>query len=78
MMKHVSVYVCNVILVVALSVLVFMPFGCSSFSSPGETAAEGHRRHLRTLRIDQQQMMADIDAVLMLDGPSRLTDNRIP
>jgi hypothetical protein len=78
MMKSVSISICTVILVVALLVLVFMPFGCSSFSQPGETAAEGHRRHQRVVRINQQEMMADIDAVLMLDEPSRLTDKRIP
>jgi hypothetical protein len=77
MMKSVSVSVCKVILVVALLVLVFMPFGCSS-TQPGETAAEGRRRHQRVARINQQEMMADIDAVLMLDEPSRLTDKRIP
>lgn len=76
-MKSVSVSVCKVILPVILLVLVFMPFGCSS-SQPGETSAEGHRRHLRVARINQQEMMADIDAVLMLDEPSRLTDKRIP
>ena len=77
-MKSVSVSVCKVILVVALLVLVFMPFGCSSFSQPGETAAEGHRRHQRVARINQQEMMADIDAVLLIDEPSRLTDKKIP
>ena len=72
-----SVSICKVILPVILLVLVFMPFGCS-FSQPGETAAEGHRRHQRTARINQQELMADIDAVLMYDEPSRLTDKRIP
>jgi hypothetical protein len=72
-----SVSVCKVILPVILLVLVFMPFGCSS-SQPGETAAEGHRRHRRMVRINQQEMMADIDTVLMLDEPSKLTDKRIP
>ena len=76
-MKSVSVSVCKVILVVALLVLVFMPFGCSSFSQPGETAAEGHRRHHRVARINQQEMIADIDKVLLLDKPSKLTDRRI-
>ncbi len=75
MMKSVSI--CKVILPVILLVLVFMPFGCSS-SQPGETSAEGHRRHRRMARINQQEMMADIDAVLMLDEPSKLTDKRIP
>ena len=77
-MKSVSIYVCKVVLVVTSLILVFMPSGCSSFSQPGETAAEGHRRHLRTVRINQQEMMSDIDAALMLERPSRLTDKRIP
>ena len=77
-MKSVYISVCKVILVVAMLVSVFMPFGCSSLSQPGETAAEGHRRHQRVARINQQEMMADIDAVLMLDQPSQLTDKRIP
>ena len=75
MMK--SVFVCKVILPVILLVLVFVPFGCS-FSQPGETVAEGHRRHRRMVRINQQEMMADIDMVLMLDEPSKLTEKRIP
>ncbi len=77
MMKSVFVSVCKVILPVILLVLVFMPFGCSS-SQPGETSAEGHRRHRRMARINQQEMMADTDTVLMLDEPSKLTDKRIP
>ena len=60
-----------------LWILVFLPCGCST-SQPGETAAEGRRRHDRVTRINQQEMMADIDRVLMLDRPSRLTDKRIP
>jgi len=75
-MKSFSVSVCCSILV--LLVLVFLSCGCSTFSKPGETAAEGHRRHLRTTRINQQETMADIDTVLMLDRPSRLTEKRIP
>jgi hypothetical protein len=76
-MNSVSVSVCKVILVVALLVLVFIPFGCS-FSQTGETAAEGHRRHLRVARINQQELMSDIDKALLLDKPSKLTDKRIP
>ena len=77
-MKSISVSVCKVILVAALLILIFMPLGCSTFSQPGETAAEGHRRHLRTVRINQQELMADIDKALMLERPSSLTDKRIP
>jgi len=55
-----------------------MPLGCSSVSQPGETAAEGRRRHDRVARINQQEMMSDIDKTLLLDKPSKLTDKRIP
>jgi hypothetical protein len=76
MMKSVPLY--KVILAVFLWVLVFLPCGCQSYEQPGETAAEGRRRHLRNERINRQQMMADIDKVMLFDRPSRLTDKRIP
>jgi hypothetical protein len=76
-MRNVSVCVCNLILVITLLLLVFIPFGCT-FTQPGETLAEGHRRHLRTVRINEQEMMSDIDMALMLDRPSRLDDLSIP
>ena len=76
-MKSVFVTLCKVVLAVVLLALIFIPFGCS-ISQPGETAAEGHRRHQRIARINQQEMMEDIDKTLMIDKPSRLTDKRIP
>jgi len=76
-MKSVSNFAGKLILAVVLWVLVFLPCGCSS-TQPGETAAEGRRRHDRVARINQQEMMQDIDKTLMLDRPSRLTDKRIP
>ena len=66
------------ILIVIVSSLVFLTLGGCTVSQPGETAADGHRKHLRTLRINQQEMMADIDKVLLLDKPSKLTEKRIP
>jgi len=77
MMRGVSVSVCKVILSVILWALVFVPFGCGSWQT-GETAAESQRRHKRVLRINRQEMMADIDKFLLLDKPSKLTDKRIP
>jgi hypothetical protein len=68
----------SIILSVILTVLVFLPCGCGFFNQPGETVAEGHRRHRRVLRTNRQEMMADIDRVLQLDEPSKLTDKRIP
>jgi hypothetical protein len=51
--------------------------GCAT-RQPGETAAEVHRRHRRTVRLNTQMMMSDIDKFLLLDKPSMLTDRRIP
>jgi len=58
--------------------LILLLCGCRSWEQPGETAAEGRRRHERVLRTNQQEMMADIDRTLLLDRPSKLTDMRIP
>lgn len=67
------------ILGIVLCVLVFWLSGCGFFAQPGETAAEGHRRHLRHLSVSRQNMMDDIDrTVLFMDEPSKATDVRIP
>ncbi len=73
-----SVSICKVILAVLLCTLAFLPCSGCSTSQMGETAAEGHRRHKRNIRISNQELMADIDKVLLLDRPSKLTDKRIP
>ncbi len=73
-----SVSVCKVILVVVLCALFLVPLGCRSYDQLGETAAEGHRRHKRALRINRQEMMQDFDMLMLLDKPSKLTDKRIP
>ncbi len=75
MMKRVFIY--KLILVAIFCILAFLPLGCS-FEQPGETAAEGSRRHERVLRVNQSELMSDIDKVLLLDQPSNLTDKRIP
>ena len=77
-MKGVSEFVCKTVLSIVLCTVFLLPCGCRSWGQPGETAAEARRRHERVARIDYQQMMADIDKVLLLDRPSRLTDKRIP
>jgi len=79
MMKRNAVSV-RVVLGIVLFSLVLLAYGCSPswYEQPGETAAEGHRRHLRNLRINHQEMMWDIDQALLTDQPSRLTDKRMP
>jgi len=76
-MKSFAGFASKLILSLVLWVLIFLPCGCST-AQPGETAAEGRRRHDRVARINQQELMQDIDKSLMLDRPSRLTDKRIP
>jgi len=80
MMKRNFVSVGRVVLGIALFSLVLLVFGCSSswYEQPGETAAEGHRRHLRNLRVNHREMMWDIDRALLADQPSKLTDKRMP
>jgi hypothetical protein len=63
-----------VLSIVSLSI-VLCAFGCSQ---PGETTAEGNRRHERVLSVNEQQMMEDLDKALLLHEPSKLTERRIP
>ncbi len=77
-MKSTSFFVVKAILTVVVFVFVFLPTGCRSYDQMGETAAEGRRRHIRNSRLNQQQLMADLDAFMLVDKPSKLTDKRIP
>ena len=77
MMKSLSSFLCKTLLTVLFCAYVFLLSGCSA-DQMGETTAEGSIRHKRNLRINNQQMMEDIDKFLLLDEPSRLTDKRIP
>jgi ABC-type oligopeptide transport system substrate-binding subunit len=53
----------------AVLVLVFSA-GCSA---PGLTSSEVHRRHHHTVLNNWWQVQDDIDTVLLLDRPSRLS-----
>jgi hypothetical protein len=46
--------------------------GC--LSSPGETSAEIHRKHMNTINTNVLQLQDDVDAVLLLDQPTRLSE----
>ena len=71
MMKNATVLAFIVIL---FSLVLFLS-GCTQ---PGETAAEGHRRHLRNLRINQQNLNHDLDRFFLFHEPSQLSEYRIP
>jgi len=73
-MKNVSVLT---ILGVLLCALALWLAGCGYFAQPGETLAEGHRRHLRNLSINQLNLMRDVDRALLSDEPSKLSGRRI-
>ena len=75
-MKSVSLR--KVFMATVLTALFLLACGCGSYAQPGETAADGRRRHLRNERIHQGELMADIDKFLLIDKPSKLTDKRIP
>ncbi len=70
--------VISVILRIVLCVAAFAFVGCTSYEQLGETEAEGHRRHIRVMRISRQALMSDIDAVLLIDQPTKLTEKKIP
>ncbi|MCK5225403.1 MAG: hypothetical protein KAQ89_01660 [Planctomycetes bacterium] len=62
---------------VVLCVLVVLPFGCT-VAQPGETKAEGRRRHIRNSDICHVEMIQDIDKAMLWDKPSKLSDKKIP
>jgi len=67
------------VLVVALLAVIVLVSGCKGFfDHPGKTAAEVHRDQLRTMKINHQELMADVDRAVFLDKPSRLTNKKIP
>ena len=66
------------LLFVLLAALVVSAAGCGFFAQPGQTAAEVNRNHLRLLRVNQQELMYDLDRTFFLDEPSKLTNMKLP
>ena len=64
-------------LTVLLASLLVSLFGCST-EQAGETVAEGHRRHIRNVRIHKQQMRHDVDHLLLMDEPMELYERAEP
>jgi hypothetical protein len=65
------------VLMILAVVLFVLPIYLSGCSQPGETVAEGHRRHIRNLSVNQQSLMKDIDSLLLFEEPSSLSDRKI-
>ncbi len=69
------------ILIAFLFCLLLASSGCSIYTSlaqPGETMMEGHVRHLRNARVNEENLMGDIDRVMLFYEPARTTPLRIP
>ena len=64
------------ILVLVLCCVSLWLGGCST-TQPGETAAEGQRRHSRVFRVNQEMLMQDIDRAMQTDQPSKLSPMRV-
>ena len=66
------------VLGILLISLIFGMTGCGWGEQPGETLAEGHRRHIRKYRLESQSLARDLDLIFLTDGPSKLSERRIP
>ncbi len=49
--------------------------GC--LSSPEETSSEIHRKHMNAIKTNVLQLQDDVDSVLHLDQPTKLSDKYI-
>lgn len=70
----------TLVLTLVLLGMMVLSWGCSSLNHPypGESWAEANRRHKRVMRLNSQGILADIDAVMLMDRPSHLTSERLP
>jgi len=80
MMTKRSAIVFNAFANLIVCIMLLWLAGCkpAHFAQPGETAAEGNRRHLRNLSVNQQGLSGDIDRTLLFDKPSQASPLRIP
>ncbi len=63
--------ICSILLAVVLSILTISLAGCHGL---GETSEERSADHARQLRLNNEMLIDDIDAIFQTDRPSRLTD----
>lgn len=63
---------------VVLLTLATMSTGCGLLDHQGKTADEVNRDHMRMLRVNQQELMSDVDRAMLWDKPSKLTEKQLP
>jgi hypothetical protein len=67
------------VLVTMLLGLMLSLTGCGEFwAQPGKSAAEGNRDQVRTLKVNNRELMQDLNHAFLLNGPSRLNEMSIP
>lgn len=56
-----------------LAAVIVTSFGITGCAAPGRTKEQVHRDHVSTFSMDMLQLQDDIDTVLMIDRPNRLS-----
>ena len=64
----------SILLAFVLSIIGISVGGCHGL---GETAAERSDDHKRQMKLNNQMMTDDVDAIFQTDRPSRLTENAV-
>ena len=60
-----------------LCVAILCLSGCIKLEGAGETKSEVNQRHMRVINANKRQMQDDIDALFLLDRPSKMSDKTI-
>ena len=76
-MNKKGVCFCKIVAAILLTAILYVA-GCQSYAQPGETEAEGQRRHNRVQQLQRQQFMRDLDRAGLVDRPSRASTLRQP
>jgi hypothetical protein len=66
------------VLITMLLGLMLSLTGCQFWAQPGKTAQEGTREQIRTLKVNNREMMQDLNHALLLNEPSKLNEMSIP
>lgn len=59
-----------------LAAVAMFSVGCW-MGAPGETSRQVHQRHVDVLKTNMLQVQDDVDAVMLFDRPSKLSDKVI-
>jgi hypothetical protein len=63
-----------IVTLLGITIAAIMILSLTGCSSQGMTSSEIHQAHMRSIRVDMLQMQEDVDSMLLIDQPSRLSD----